>query len=257
MKVSHLSIYLLILSFLSVMDYKHTIIQWNCRGLKPKFDEISLLLSQQKPSIFCLQETFLKPDDKISLKGFNIYNYIHSNCQRPSGGSSIFVKSSCPQRNIQLTTELQATAVSVTLDKEITICSIYIPPSFSLKTEHLDSLLKQLPSPYLLLGDFNGHNILWGNKENNSRGELIENFITNNDICLMNDKSNTLESPYHLVAVSGAHFTQGTILIVILVSSGSAKSRTHQSAVGGFLVTRRGWPGRLRACRIWTFINAV
>ena len=121
---------------------------------------------------------------------FNIYNHIH-NCQRPSGGSSIFVKSSCPQRNIQLTTELQATAVSVTLDKEITICSIYIPPSFSLKTEHLDSLLKQLPSPYLLLGDFNGHNILWGNKENNSRGELIENFITNNDICLMNDKSNT------------------------------------------------------------------
>ena len=88
---------------------------------------------------------------------------------------------------VQLTTELQATAVSVTLDKEITICSISIPPSFSLKTEHLDSLLKQLPSPYLLLGDFNGHNILWGNKENNSRGELIENFITNNDICLMND----------------------------------------------------------------------
>ena len=191
MKVSNLRIYLLILSFLSVMDYKHTIIQWNCRGLKPKFDEISLLLSQQKPSVFCLLETFLKPDDKISLKGFNIYNYIHSNCQRPSGGSSIFVKSSCPQRNIQLTTELQATAVSVTLDKKITICSIYIPPSFSLKTEHLDSLLKQLPSPYLLIGDFNGHNILWGNKENNSRGQLIENFITNNDICLMNDKSNT------------------------------------------------------------------
>ena len=66
-----------------------------------------------------------------------------------------------------------------------------------------------------------------------------------------------LESPYHLAAVSGAHFTKGTILIVILVSSGSAKSRTHQFAVGGFLVTRRGWPGRLRACRIWTFINSV
>ena len=58
-------------------------------------------------------------------------------------------------------------------------------------------------------------------------------------------KINALESPYHLVAVSGTHFTQGTILIVIIVSSGSAKSRTHQSAVVGFLVTRRGWPGRL------------
>ena len=70
-------------------------------------------------------------------------------------------------------------------------------------------------------------------------------------------RSKSLESPYHLAAVSGAHITQRTILIVILVSSGSAKSRTHQFAVGGFLVTRRGWPGRLRACRIWRFINSV
>ena len=53
----------------------------------------------------------------------------------------------------------------------------------------------------------------------------------------------SLESPYHLASVSGAHFTQVTILIVILVSSGSAKSRTQQFAVGGFLVTQRGWPG--------------
>ena len=112
-------------------------------------------------------------------------------CQRSSGGTSIFVKSSYPQRHIDLSTELQAAAVSVTLDKEITICSVYIPPSFSLTSEHLNSLIQQLPTPYLLLGDFNGHNILWGNKENNSRGELIENIITNNDICLMNDKSYT------------------------------------------------------------------
>ena len=117
------------------MNFKHKIIQLNCRGLKPKFDEISIILEQQqKTSIFCLQETFLKPNGNVTLKGFNIYIYIHSDCQRPSGGSSIFIKSSCPQRIIVLTTELQATAVSVTLDKEITICSIYIPPSFTLKT---------------------------------------------------------------------------------------------------------------------------
>ena len=173
------------------MDFKHNIIQWNCRGLKPKFDEIKLLLSHHKSSVICLQETFLKRDDTISLKGFNVYNHIHAECQRSSGGTSIFVKSSCPQRHIDLSTELQATAVSVTLDKEITICSVYIPPSFSLTSEHLNSLIQELPTPYLLLGDFNGHNILWGSKENNSRGELIENIITNNDICLMNDKSYT------------------------------------------------------------------
>ena len=62
---------------------------------------------------------------------------------------------------------------SVSLDKEITICSVYIPPNFQLQSQHIDSLLEQLPSPYLLLGDFNGHNILWGCNKNNTRGWLV------------------------------------------------------------------------------------
>ena len=114
---------------------------------------------------------------------------------RPSGGASIFVKASFQQRKIDLQTNLHATAVSVTLDREITICSVYIPPSFSLNSQHLDNFLQQLPSPYIILGDFNCHNILWGGHNNDSRGELIENFITKNDICFMNDKSYIYHSP--------------------------------------------------------------
>ena len=110
---------------------------------------------------------------------------------RASGGSSIFVHSSCLQREIKLKTELQAVTVSVTLEKEITLCSVYIPPSFALRSQHLNSLLQQLPSSFILLGDFNGHNILRGRNDTDPRGELIEDFITKNDICLMNDKSNT------------------------------------------------------------------
>ena len=48
------------------MDFKHKIIQWNCRGLKPYYNEVSLLISEYNPSVFCFQETFLKPDDNIS-----------------------------------------------------------------------------------------------------------------------------------------------------------------------------------------------
>ena len=162
----------------SSMDFKHKIIQWNCRGLKPNYNEVSLLISEYNPSFLSFQETFLKPYDNISLKGFNIYNFVHTDCLRPSGGASIFVKSSFPQRKIDLQTELQATAVSVTLDREITLCSVYIPQSFSFNSQHLDNLLQQLTSPSIILGDFNGHNIFWGGQNNDSRGELIENFIT-------------------------------------------------------------------------------
>ena len=112
--------------------------------MKPNYNEASLLISEYNPSVFCFQETFLKPDDNISFKGFNINNYVHIDCLRLSSGASIFVKSSFPQRKIDLQSELQATAVSVTLDRQITIYYVYIPPSFSLNSQHFDNLLQQL-----------------------------------------------------------------------------------------------------------------
>ena len=57
----------------SSMDFKHKIVQWNCRGLKPNYNEVSsILLSEYKPSVFYFQESFLKADDNISFKGFDI-----------------------------------------------------------------------------------------------------------------------------------------------------------------------------------------
>ena len=119
------------------MGSKHKIIQWNCRGIKPRYEELLLLLTLLRPSVFCLQETFLKPEDNFTFKGFTTYNHIHPDCLRASGGSSIFVHSSCPQREIKLKTELQAVAVSVSLEREITLCSVYIPPSFALRSQQL------------------------------------------------------------------------------------------------------------------------
>ena len=118
----------------SRMDFKNEIIQWNCRGLKPNYNDVSLLFSEYNPAVFCFQEKFLKPENNISLKGFNIYNYVHTDCLRPSGGASIFVKSSFPQRKVDLHTELQATVVSVTLEsrqRNNHMFCIYSPILFS------------------------------------------------------------------------------------------------------------------------------
>ena len=69
-----------------------------------------LLLTLLGLSVFCLQETFPKTDDNFTFKGFNVYNPIHCDCARASGGSSILVKSSFPQREIKLKANLQAKA---------------------------------------------------------------------------------------------------------------------------------------------------
>ena len=52
------------------MDFKHKIIQWNCRGLKPNYNEVSLLISKYNPSVFCFQETFLKPTSHYEAPEF-------------------------------------------------------------------------------------------------------------------------------------------------------------------------------------------
>ena len=51
--------------------------------------------------------------------------------------------------------------------------------------------------------------MLWGCSKNNVRGEIIENFIEANDLCLMNDKSYTYLHP--------ATGTINPILIFILL----------------------------------------
>ena len=40
----------------------------------------------------------------------------------------------------------------------------------------------------MLVGDFNGHSKVWGCSETNDRGEIIEDVIAENDLCLLNEK---------------------------------------------------------------------
>ena len=68
-------------------------------------------------------------------------------------------------------------AVSVTLHRTISVCSIYIPPRSKIVEKDLDEIVNQLPTPFLLLGDFNGHNFIWGSDDINDKGRIIKNFI--------------------------------------------------------------------------------
>ena len=45
------------------------------------------------------------------------------------------------------------------------------------------------------MGDFNGHNVIWGSDNVNERGRTIENFISKNNLCLFNDNKPTYLHP--------------------------------------------------------------
>ena len=106
----------------------NSVIQWNCRGLRPNFDELSLLIVKYNPLAVCLQITFLKDTDNITDWGFNLYLKFHEIESRASGGVSILVNENIPQSIVTLNNNLQAVAVKDTAHKTISLCSFYLPP---------------------------------------------------------------------------------------------------------------------------------
>ena len=162
------------------------IIQWNCRSLKANIDEISLLIRDHSPVAFCLQETFLKENDSVSFKYHSMYNKVYTEGDKAQGGASIIINNCVPHSQITLNTTLQAVAVRVSIHNSITLCSIYLPPREPIDINKLNNLITQLPAPYILAGDFNGHNIIWGCDDTNHRGTQLEHIITSNDLSIMN-----------------------------------------------------------------------
>ena len=171
------------------------LIQWNCRGLKANFNELLLLLTGLCPSIICLQETFLKPSDNLNIRGYTLYNHINQAGDRASGGSSVIINNSVPQSQIPLNTNLQAVAVKVTLHKTIHVCSIYLPPGDRFNIADLEHLLAQLPKPFIIMGDFNSHSNVWGCRDTDQKGRIVEDVINRNNLLLYNNKSYTYLHP--------------------------------------------------------------
>ncbi|GBO29721.1 putative RNA-directed DNA polymerase from transposon X-element, partial [Araneus ventricosus] len=86
---------------------------------------------------------------------------------------------------------LEAVAVQVHARTLVTVCCVYLPPHDVVSQQDLETLVDQLPTPFILLGDFNGHSTLWGSDVTNSRGRQIERLISNNCLCLLNNDEKT------------------------------------------------------------------
>ena len=146
---------------------ENSFIQWNCRGFRNKLEEIQLFIKNYNPIAICLQETLLKDNESLSIKNYTTYNYTPPIANgKVSGGVCILVRNDIPHSEVQIQTPLQTIAVQIATKKKITLCSIYLPPNSDIIAQELDNLITQLPTPYMLLGDFNAHNKLWGCSHN-------------------------------------------------------------------------------------------
>ena len=158
---------------------EHSFVRWNLRGFQANFEELALLLRQYRPALFGLQETFLT---NFKLSSF-------------SGGVALLINKSCLVMFIWTPLCRQWLQGWRWTRLSRTFCSIYLPPSDQVAKTDLINLIKQLPSPFVLLGNFNGHSPIWGNESYNSRGQMLEDLFSEMDLFILNDGSLTYIHP--------------------------------------------------------------
>ena len=163
-----------------------SIIRWNLRSFHSQQEQVKVLFHDYNASVICLQET------KLGETNVNVgFNYVLYRSPpfvgvRTQGGTAIIVRRSLNHKAVEINSVLQACAVQVFLDKWITLCSLYLEPELDdhlldrsgnprrLELCDLQNLIDQLPRPFILMGDFNAKNTLWGELQCDPWGLLIE-----------------------------------------------------------------------------------
>ena len=104
----------------------------------------------------------------------------------------MYIHRNLPLTVVTLNSTLEAVAGKVKFNNTyLTICSIYCPPGIMVNYDELLALEDSLPSPKLILGDYNAHHILWGSQRVDVRGEQIAKLLNETDLVILNDGSPT------------------------------------------------------------------
>lgn len=162
-----------------------TICHWNIRGFRQNYFHLRTLLSDSQAVVMCLQETKMPDVVPSPPRGFTMY---HTAGSAPfQGGVATLVRTNVGHAVLPLVTDLQAVAVRCQLDRLYTICNIYLPPSDRVSLRELGDLVDQLPSPFILVGDFNARHGLWGDVVTSSRGRIVEALLSGYSCSILND----------------------------------------------------------------------
>ena len=140
-----------------------------------------MIIHEFSPVVVCLQEIMLGRETPCPREYFQ-FRTPFDPVVGSHGGSLIYVRQDIPHVDLQLNTNLDAVAIQLDLNRKYTLCSLYLHPNEQIDYNDLDNLIRQLPRPFIILGDMNGRHLLWGDVISNTRGNLLADFIENEDI---------------------------------------------------------------------------
>lgn len=155
------------------------ILSWNANGLLQKQYELQAVLDTNNIDICLISETHFNKQSFIKLKGYKIYHTTHpSNTSR--GGSAVIIKENIKHHEDSKyqTNEIQATVIQVhTKTYTINVAGIYCPPRHSLRKEEYIKFLQSLGKRFIVGGDFNAKNLIWGSRLTSPKGKELLSAI--------------------------------------------------------------------------------
>ena len=170
------------------------IISWNCQGINAKKLNLQSFINEIQPDIICLQETQLNPANaNVNVKGYENYYSHKATSTRGHGGTGILVNPKLPQGKIDIQSRLQATAVRVTLDKPISICSIYISEEDwrVISPDEIKKLIEDIPHPKIVTGDWNARSLLWHSDISCTKGKYLEEIFDKLNMVVIDEDMQT------------------------------------------------------------------
>ena len=167
------------------------ILQWNARSLIANGQEFRQFIysQQEKPDILCLQESWLKPNLDLIIKG---YVSVRRDREEGTGGGCVtFVKEGIPYRVIDIGVEMESIIIEVWVGKrKLGIINFY-NPCRKLDIKKLEEMEGKSNGNTVWCGDFNAHNSLWGSEKNDRNGEIVEELLDGQNLVCVNDGKRT------------------------------------------------------------------
>lgn len=164
------------------------ILQWNTQSINNKKSELIYLFNKYKPIVCAVSETWLKPGSRFRVPG---YSCVRDDRHDGYAGSALLIDRSHIYTSIPLPNHSDDLNIVAAKVQNISFISVYIPhPNINLLTE-VKNIISGIPRPYIILGDFNCNNTLWGSALCDANSATLIGILDELNLCLLNEKAAT------------------------------------------------------------------
>lgn len=162
---------------------------FNIQSAHSKKPLLIKFLQEQNIDICLLNETWFKDNGRIfRIPGYNIH---FKNASNEHGGVAILIKPYIKYDLLQTTfyEDIQTIAISLSTQRgKLTVLNSYCPPtSGHIRINKIRNIIRDLPKPILVAGDFNAHHIAFGCLSTKNRGQQLYDLIDELDLCILNN----------------------------------------------------------------------